>query len=263
MLDKKHFHLFWVVGIVTLFSLVGCAKDIAKSNIAYPGGETAYPSINQVTVGGEKSIAETAYPPLIEVTAGGEVWIAETQSASFAATMTAVPRPALTALPTDTYSENNPVCYIDPLSRFSLVVAPGWYATPLGGYALILYNYDYNDPGLQHDIFSKGGMKVSLDVVDLPPEKDFDQFVQDRIIVEKEGAEIQVTVTDPIRYTLSAYSGVTFTVSGYYPDVMEILLQSGNRIAIIGLMPANSPALTQAMSILSSLDLFNSESCDQ
>jgi len=241
-----YFQLLFV--LIIILSLTSCGVNGPGSNLTqqtslpYPAVEAPYPSPNQSTALAESRLAVTL-------------------SSSFAATSSAFPIPTPYLQPTDTYSEHDPVCFVDPSHRFSLVIAPGWYASPMGGHSVTLYNYDYRHIAEQDDVFSNGGMKVSLDVLDVVQGTNFDQYVEDRIEVEQQAAENRLIVTDPISYTLGAYSGVAFTFSGYGLDVMEIILKDGNRIAIIGLMPANSPALPEAMSILSSLDLSGLESC--
>jgi hypothetical protein len=249
-MKKKYLHLLFV--LISL-SLVSCRTREPKSNHSpqssypFPGGVVAYPSAQQSTpIKGSLLETDQAY--------------------SLSATLTAIARPTITVPPTYTYSVNRSVCFIDPSLGFSLNLASGWYASSwydsnTGVSSVTLFNYDYKNPTIPNEVIPKGGMKVSLDVLDLVQGTDFDQFVEDRIKDNESATDNRLNITNPISYTLGTYSGVAFSASGYGPDVMEIILINGNRIAIIGLMPADSPAMQEAISILSSLDLSGLEPC--
>jgi hypothetical protein len=176
--------------------------------------------------------------------------IAEATAAAPAATST--PSPTFTPLP------SGQICYVDPLNHFSLLLSPGWFADPppspdaIGG-ATVLYNYDTTDG---EGIFPPGSLKIQITSDELDAGQSFDQWLSDLIAFYTSSAEpIPLTATEPTPYALGQYEGVSFVLMGQDYSSLEIVLSlNGGRVLIIGLLPSDSSALSEGLSMLSSLD---------
>ncbi len=164
--------------------------------------------------------------------------------------------PSPTPTPTTT-PEGTPVVIYDPVNHFSLRLLPGWYATmpdtnAIGG-ATQITNYDINNT------LPPGGLFIQISSGSLKPGQSFAQWLSEWRALETspESGAFGVTLTEPQPYTLGRYEGVTFiknSLSGAH--VLEIDLLSGDgRVVVIGLTPADSSALPEALLMLSTLEI--------
>ena len=92
----------------------------------------------------------------------------------------------------------------------------------------------------------------------LPAGQSFEQWLSDwltyRTIEEFPGP--RPTSTEPIPYQLGRYEGVTFMRTGLDYTIMEIVLPlSGGRVMSISLRRADSPALAEALTMLSTMEI--------
>lgn len=187
-------------------------------------------------------------------------------TATTAALMTAMP----TLVPTLTPLPSGQRCYVDPVNNFTLLLNPGWQANPPPTGAAngdtILYNYNVeavggSEVGGGGDL-PQDAMKIQMAVGELNTNQTFEQWLSDRInVYGTSAAPTPLTTTVPSPYTLGRYSGVSFLISGYGPNALEIALPINGSVAVIGLIPADSPTLPEAVSMLSTLNVSDVETC--
>jgi hypothetical protein len=164
-----------------------------------------------------------------------------------------MPSPQPTPSPTP---EGIPYLITDPVNHFSLILLPGWHAH-VGG-TTVIFNYDDENFGGEGN-FPPGGLKIQFGVGDLEPKQSFEQWlakwIASSIAPPPGSSSPSLTATEPRPYTLGKYRGVTYFIDAD-PRIMEIVFPlTDGRIMVIGLMPAGSLALPEALSILSTLDI--------
>ena len=137
----------------------------------------------------------------------------------------------------------------DPKGRFRLKLASGWRAY-LGGDPII-QNYEA-------DSLPPGGLKIQLGISQLATGQSFEQWQAQWIALEAspDFAGANATISEPQLFALGQYTGTTYTITSSYLPVMEILLLDKSQVAIIGLTPANSPAIDEALRMLATLQLL-------
>jgi hypothetical protein len=153
-----------------------------------------------------------------------------------------------------------PQTIADPVNHFSLNLLSGWRASVPSPNALAgvtdIVNYDVETVEDIHG-YPLGGLKIQIGAGKLPSGQSFDQWLSDWLTyrtIEFPGP--RPTPTEPIPYQLGSYEGVTFTRIGLDYPVMEIALPLSNeRVMSISLVPADSPALEEALSMLSTLEV--------
>jgi hypothetical protein len=170
------------------------------------------------------------------------------------------PRPEdITPSPTPTPTvtpEGAPVIITDPEGNFRLQLLPGWRASV--GRITVITNYDTEQLSDVHS-YPSDGLKIQIGIGRLPADKSFEQWQEEWIALEtspvpEDGWPGQ-TATDPIPYMLGPYEGFSYYLNGEI-RVFEIhLLLSGSRVMGIQLMPADSPALEEALVMLSTLEI--------
>jgi len=173
-----------------------------------------------------------------------------------------VPLPTLTPLP------GGQTCYIDTLNHLSLKLLPNWHYSPppspdaLGG-ATVLYNYDPEKVTGSEGDFPPGSLKVQISTGKLEVGQSFDQWVSSLITSYTSSTEsTPLRATEPTPYKLGKYEGVSFVFTGNGYSSKEIVLPvNEGRVLIIGLMPADSSALLDGLSILDTLDASGTDSC--
>jgi hypothetical protein len=155
-----------------------------------------------------------------------------------------------------------PQSVYDPLNRFSVKLLPGWYAyvpdaNAVGGITTIT-NYDLN----RIDNRPPGGLSIQISIGQLGAEQSFEQWLSDRRALETsaENGSFGVTLTKPQPYTLGRYTGFTYTAHDPLPSGESVtviyLLTSDGRIVGIGLRPVGVPALSDGLSILSTIEIL-------
>jgi len=169
--------------------------------------------------------------------------------------------PYFTPEPTTTSTPLPDGLIYDPLGRFSLKLLPGWRASVPSANAVsgatVIINYDDENLGGE-GAFPPGALKIQIGAGKLPAGQSFEQWLSDwltyRTVEEFPGP--RPTATEPMPYQLGRYEGVTFFRTGLDYTSMEIVLPlSDERVMAIGLVPADSPALSEALLMLSTLDV--------
>ncbi len=166
--------------------------------------------------------------------------------------------PSPTITPTAT-SEGVPYVITDPLNRISLTVFPGWYSRTPSAVAVAgvtrLANYDvyHVDPR------PPGGLDIQISAGPLDPGQTFEQWVTEwrAHITSPEFNPYNVTLTEPQPYTLGTYQGVSFIGTGDSGvGTLEIDLHHEGWVVVIGLSPADSPVLPEALAMLATLTIL-------
>lgn len=166
--------------------------------------------------------------------------------------------PSPTATPTVT-PEGIPFLITDPVNRLSLTLLPGWYASipsknAVAG-ATVIKNYFEGD-------VSSEALKIQISVHTPEAGQSFEEWLVDRRVrqTSPEYGAGGVTLTEPQPYTLGRYTGVTYIAHDSFSgeDIMIIyLLTNDERIVGIGLRPVDSLALSEGLSILSTLEVLS------
>jgi hypothetical protein len=147
----------------------------------------------------------------------------------------------------------------DPLNRFSITLLPGWYAyTPdakaIAGVTTIS-NYDMN----LVDNRPPSGLSIQISIGQLSADQTFEQWLSYWRALETspENGSFGVTLTEPESLMLGRYKGVRFVGKSLNSgDTLEIdLVTNDNRVAVIGVSPADSPLLSEVLSMLSTIEI--------
>jgi len=183
--------------------------------------------------------APTLSPP--EMTATWGTWIAEATASVPAAT----PTPLIDSQ-----------IISDPTGQFTLTLLSGWNAW-VGGVTTIV-NYESENLGGEGD-FPPGGIKVQMGIGNLAPDQSFEQWQADQIVRDtspnpEDGWPGQ-TATEPLPYTLGGYQGFSYSLSGPPPILVINLQLNDGRVINLSLIPADSSALEEALSMLSTLEI--------
>ena len=165
------------------------------------------------------------------------------------------PEPAATATP-----PADPLVIYDPVNRFRLRILPGWYVITPDPKAIVAVTSISNYDIVHTDDRPPDGLSIQISIGQLGAEQSFEQWLSDRRALETspENGSSGVTLTESQPYTLGRYKGVTYTAHdpASSKDVMIVyLLTDDRRIVGIGLSPANVPALSEGLSILSTIEV--------
>jgi hypothetical protein len=166
-----------------------------------------------------------------------------------------------------------PACYVDPLNRFSLRLPKGWQADqPPSADAdaglSVFYNFLVGQ--LKSDNGSielpENALKVQVAAFDLAADETLEQWVsgaRNRLISSDPQTQPGATAGSPYSYRIANFDGLAYyaaDASGY--KRLLIHLPAGDqRLLVIILSPAQSPAIPQALMMLESLKTSNFESC--
>jgi len=147
--------------------------------------------------------------------------------------------------------------FYEQANHYSLKLLPGWYAYSGNGGEDSITNYDM-EAITDLNRFQPGDLKINIGAGKLEPGQSFQQWVAHWITVEAspspDSSMPPATATEPQPYTLGHYEGIAFFVTGQL-RVMEIVLPWGDKgVMVIGLMPADSSAISEALSMLSTID---------
>jgi hypothetical protein len=142
-------------------------------------------------------------------------------------------------------------------SHYSLKLPTGWYAYNSHGGEDSITNYD-EETVTDLNKFQPGDLKINIGVGKLSTGQSLQQWVSNRIAVDTlpnpDSPMPPATATAPQPYTLGRYEGVAFYINGKQLRIMEINLLWGDQgVMVIDLMPADSPALSEALSMLSTI----------
>ncbi len=231
------------VGLIAVFQAARGGAPVPALQVTVQTTE-GYPPLPDVTIVPQgyplPTPAPTLSPP--EVTATWGAWIAEATAS--------VPTPLPTPGPLI-----GPQIIYDPSGQFTMTLLSGWRAY-VGGTTVII-NYDDEQLSDVHT-FPPGGLKIQIGVGELDPGESFEQWLSNWIAISlsppPDSGLPNLTATEPQPYTLGNYDGVTYIINDEY-SIMEIVLSlSAERVMVIGLTPADSPALPEALSMLSTVE---------
>jgi hypothetical protein len=175
--------------------------------------------------------------------------------------------------PTSPQKLTGPTCYTDGLNQFSLQLPTGWRASippdinAVGG-ASIFYNYALDEVESNHGAVElpTNAVKVQITSVKLADDETFEQWI-DASIQSPNSSELSkqytTTTTTPYPYEIAGYTGMAYSMQDFSGTNMLIInLQVDNdRVLIVTIMPASSPALSDALSMLSSLNTKDFGTC--
>ena len=151
----------------------------------------------------------------------------------------------------------DPQTIYDPAGQFSLILPPGWRA--LVYTTTSIYNYDENVVGEHEGSFPPGTLRIEIVVGKLPDGLSFEQWQSEQIARNTQpdpGIDWPgQTATEPQPYTLGRYDGFSYTLNGE-PHILKINLPlSNSRVMVVTLKPSDSPALSEGLKILSTLEI--------
>jgi hypothetical protein len=100
-------------------------------------------------------------------------------------------------------------------------------------------------------------VKIEISSTKLKPDQSFEQWLSDWAVPKTEGVVLPPAEYQP--YTLGKYDAVSRLVSNDTGGSLEIILPlPDDRIVVIGVSPADSSAISDALSVLSTLDATGS-----
>jgi hypothetical protein len=143
-------------------------------------------------------------------------------------------------------------------SHYSLKLPTGWYAYNAHGGEDLVTNYDVNAV-TDLNRFEPGNLKIDIGVGKLSAGQSLQQWVADRISVNTASSPDSpmppATATEPEAYTLGHNEGLAYYIDSKQLRIMEIILPWGDHgVMVIDVMPADSSALPEALSMLSTIN---------
>jgi hypothetical protein len=175
-----------------------------------------------------------------------------------------------TLTPTPQIKFVGPECFVDRGRRFSLRLPYGWFASnPLSDSGISsLSNYNPDEIKYDHGApvnLPPGHIKIEISYIQLDSEQTLEQWMNGEIasINSPISGRLDAKASQPYSYKLGKYEGLTFTITdtvGWNARLIALALDGG-KIISIHLYPANSPAFSEALSILSTLDASGTGSC--
>jgi hypothetical protein len=172
----------------------------------------------------------------------------------------------VTPSPMSEHGVVGPGCFVDKTNHLSLQLASGWNAQTSGdfgyGGTTSLYNYGPDAVKSSRDAgsYPPGGVKVTISTTMLKSGQSFEDWLSGWSAPKTPGVILPPPDYQP--YTLGKYEGVSRLVSNDTGGTLEIILPlNDGRVVVIGVSPADSPSLSDALSILSTLDVSGTDSC--
>jgi hypothetical protein len=156
--------------------------------------------------------------------------------------------------PTWPYPLMGPMCFKDPINKFSLKLPAGWFADPpppagaLAG-ASEIYNFDPTQfVGKKEAELQSGYLKIEFGSAPLPADRPFELWLSDEIARERTTAAPALpTISEPVPFTFGKYKGQTYLVSVMdYETKMIALPIAGMRVLFMAFIPADSTVQAQA-----------------
>ena len=165
--------------------------------------------------------------------------------------------------PTSTPLPDGTTCYVNRLADFTLKLLPGWRTESIWDTqpTVSFYNFHTESFGSRKPPPPNWAAFV-VSVYFLPADKSFDQWLSERRALEEASIPISLTLSEPYSYTLGYYQGVSYTIAGGDEKSLSIKLNGGSKVIDIGLIPAQSLAIDEALSILSTLDISGKDNCE-
>ncbi len=175
--------------------------------------------------------------------------------------------------PTPTQEVSGPTRFIDQLNQFSLQLPTGWHTdgppdiNSVGG-ASVFYNYSRDEVKSNHGFIElpPNAIKVQVSSAKISEKENFEQWISaaiERTISSEQGKQYNTTTTSPYEYELAGYTGLAYSVTDSTgTTLLSINLQvDDNRVLIIIITPANSSSVSEAISILETLNAKEFDSC--
>ncbi len=160
-----------------------------------------------------------------------------------------------------------PVCFRDPIARYTLRIENGWTAeTSTGSASLFITNYRPERIRSYHGApqgLPEDAIKIQMSIYKPEGEFSAEQFTRDSIdgMLKSDSLGV-ITIYGPLAYQPGDYPGFIYATIQYDP-VITINLDLGQRgilLTSIFFYTENISALPEAMAILSSFDL-SPQSC--
>ena len=150
-----------------------------------------------------------------------------------------------------------PQTITDPAGHYSLGLRAGWWASL--GATTVLVNYD-EDTIANVNKFAPGDLKVQISVGRVQAGQSFDQWLSDWIAIETAPApgsgKPNLAATMPVPFKLGNYDGFQFTIDSEYPITEVDLPIDDGWVIIIGFTPSDSPAMSEALSMLTGIEIL-------
>lgn len=243
-----------VVGLVVVFQGMSGANQSSRVVTAVSTGEPYPPP--RVTATISESTGQPYPPPqtIVPSKITPSPAVSPTDPDVEATAMVATLIAEMTASAPTPISGNSIIYH--PSGVFSLKLLPGWFA--LVGESMSIVNYDYAEAE-QLGTVPPGGLGIQIGVDRLLEGQTFEQW-QARWVALETSPDVAwsgTVASSPSPYQLGQYTGSMFTLTGPFPTIIEIDLLSHGQIVIIGLAPADSPALQEALEMLATLEIFS------
>lgn len=210
-----------------------------------PGHSVAYPPPNP-------SPFSTWAPPTLTAAIATSLAQEATRSAEATATVAAILGQTHVA---PSHPRTGPQTIIDPGGRFTLELPVGWRAWLSRNITIL----NYNDENLGGDAgFPPNGIKIEIGGGDLPAGLELNQWLKDRVARETSPIDNfpPQVASELSSYQLGRYAGVAYSLSGP-PEVFQIILPGeAGRLIGIQVMPADAPVFSDAIKLLTSLDIL-------
>ncbi len=163
------------------------------------------------------------------------------------------PEPTATATPLP-----DKLSFYEHENHYSLKLLPGWYAYNAHGGEDSVTNYDDNAV-TDLNRFQPGNLKINIGVGKLSAGQSLQQWVADRISVNTSSGPDSpmptATATEPEAYALGHNEGLAYYIDSKQLRIMEIVLPWGDHgVMVVDVMPADSSALREALSMLSTIN---------
>ncbi len=158
--------------------------------------------------------------------------------------------------PTSTPLPSGEQCFVDRYDHISLWLPSGWRGMGEDRKGTD-YFFNYSEADLPpRGGFPPGGIKVEIEFAQVKAGQTFEQWYSDLV------ARMAPDAPTPYPYELGKHKGYAQDLQGDEVGSMVITLPRGDGgVVLIGLMPANSPALSDALKMLSTLDISGSDVC--
>ena len=152
-------------------------------------------------------------------------------------------------------STANQIFLCDALNQFKLYYPEGWSASvPSADARIGMTVITNNNPIAGNDMAEAGQIKIQIGSADIVPGT-FNTWVYEQleIVVNDTPGSNPHLHTEPSPYELGKYNGFTYTVEDRQPIMIVSLLANEEHVIQVGIAPANSPHLDEALSILATL----------
>jgi hypothetical protein len=162
--------------------------------------------------------------------------------------------------------ENGKTCYVDRVNEFSLELPAGWYTTPpdrladppIGDHSTTIFNYKDRWGGSD---FLPGEIKLTIQKLSIGPDQTLQGWIAERVSLYRDQKEPLTQASDPIHYQLRDYPGYAFTISAL-GEAQEIAIADNSHAVLINILPVDSSAYEEAISILKTIKLSVFETCE-